>query len=262
MKTTKLFIAAASIMILGTFQVSAQTDYGTVGGYADPQVIRNTNPVTYTVGNPDGAAATFTWTVTGGTIVVGGVDQASPYTALAANSIQIRWNNTNRTSSNDGTVTVSKVVDYGGGTVTCTPASDQSFDVEAWTSPKGEVTTADFDDCAGAAPSIDLAFEGRANYEYQWRVYLSTAPGVNLQSSGAPAVWASSAAAAATVNLAALPNATSGDLIYIFELTAMRDGFTDIAAGDISADNQVEIIIHPVPVVGPVNSSSSLTPRP
>lgn len=257
MKTSKLLLAA-SLIVLAYCGANAQTDYGTVGvGVTATQVIRNATNPTYTVANPDGAAATFTWTVTGGTIVVGGVDQVSPYTAAAANAIEIRWSNTNRNTANTGTVTVTKVVDYGGGAVTCTPSTAQTFNVEAWTSPKGDATTADFDDCAGATPSVALAFEGRANYEYQWRVYNQAAPGVDIQTSGG---WVSGAAATATVNIAALANATAADIVYVFELTQMRDGFIDIAAGTIT-DSQVLITIHPIPVVGPVNSSSSLILR-
>lgn len=255
MKTSKLLTASLFLLgILISGNILAQS-------YADgtTQVVRNTSPITYSANNPDGASAVFTWTVTGGTIVVGGVDQTSPYTqtgtAAATVSIQVRWNNTNTTSANNGTLVVSKTV----GTLSC-PSAIHTVNVQSWVAPSASVTTAPFTVCSATASSVNLAFQGNAGtsgYLYRWRV-VRVSDNAVIENHTAADI--SSATATATVNIAAITNATASPVQYRFELTQMQDGFTDIAAGNITSGS-VLFTVNPVPTIGTINSSASLILR-
>jgi hypothetical protein len=235
--------------------LNAQTNYAD----ASTQIIRNTALVTYTANNADGVNATFTWTVTGGTIVVGGVDQSSPYvqvgTAAATVSVQVRWANTNTTSANLGTLAVSKTV----GALAC-PSADHTVNVQSWVAPLARVTTTPFDVCSGNTGTVNLGFEGNpgnSGFLYRWRV-VRVSDNVVVEDHTAANI--SSAAATASATIAGITNVTSSPVAYRFEITQMQDGFTDIAAGNITAAT-VTFNVNPVPVVGPINSSTSLTLR-
>jgi len=255
MKNSKLLTASLfvlGILISGNILAQSFTHNST-------QIVRNTSPITYSANNADGVNATFTWTVTGGTIVVGGVDQTSPYTqngtVAATVSIQVRWNNTNTTSANTGSVTVSKTV----GALSC-PSADHLVNVQSWVAPSASVTSTAFIVCSGDASSVNLAFQGNAGtsgYLYRWRV-VRVSDNVVVEDHTVANI--SSAIATASVNIAAINNATASPVQYRFELTQMQDGFTDIAAGNITAAT-VLFTVNPVPTIGTINSSTSLILR-
>jgi hypothetical protein len=256
-KISMIVVLVSIVLFAGN--VNAQNDdYGI--GYTTTQVIRNTAPVTYTVNNPNGASATFTWTVTGGTIVVGGVDRISPYTQVgsgATESIQVRWDNTNTTSVNNGTLSVSKAVTTGSNT--CNSAV-QNFAVQSWVAPSATSSTADFSVCGGtnlSAYPIDLAFTGKSDYRYAWQLVRNSDNTAVASSAGE--LISASATATVAVNYAVVAGET-----YTFSLTYMYDDFTDFSAatsGNVSTAT-VAITALAAPVIGPVQSSDSLTERP
>lgn len=254
MKTSKLLTASLfvlGILISGNIFAQSFPHNGT-------QIVRNTSPVTYTVNNPDGVNAVFKWQVEGGTIVSGG-DQTSPFTqagtAAATVSIQVRWDNTSTTSANTGKLTVSKTV----GTLNC-PSADHVLNVQSWVAPSASVTSTAFTVCSGDASSVNLAFQGNAGtagYQYRWRVVRDSD---NHLEQDHTATSSSSATATATVNLAAITNTTTAPVKYRFEITQMQDAFSDMD-GTITAGSLV-FTVNPVPSIGTINSSASLSLRP
>jgi hypothetical protein len=257
MKKQTLFsvLTIALVLFLTGVNMLAQTNYGT--GYTTTQIVRNSSDVQYTVSNSDGTNATFTWTVTGGTIIVGGIPQVSPYTqagtAAATVSIYVRWDNTNKTSANSGTLSVSKTVG------TCS-SNTQTFNVQSWVAPLARVTTTSFNVCSGTGSSVNVSFEGNAGtsgFGYKWRV-IKVSDGSVVEDHTATTLY--SASNTATVNIAAIANTSGAAVQYQFELTLMQDGFTDVANGDLTAA-KVTFNVNPEPVVGPINSSNSLILR-
>lgn len=254
MKTSKLLTASLFVLgILFSGNILAQSFT-----HNSTQVVRNTSPITYSANNPDGTSAIFTWEVSGGTIVVGGVDQTSPYiqngTAAATVSIQVRWNSTNTTSANTGTLTVSKTV----GALSC-PSADHVVNVQSWVAPSASVTSTAFTVCSGDASSINLAFQGNAGaagYLYRWRVVRVSDNAVVEDHTAANS---SSATATASVAIAGITNATAAPVQYRFELTQMQDAFSDMN-GTITAGSLV-FTVNPVPTIGTINSSANLILR-
>lgn len=254
-KQTLLSILIISMLLsLNGINLLAQT-YGI--GYTTTQTVRNNSDVQYTVSNPDGLAATFTWTVTGGTIYVGGLAQVSPYSqpgTVAANvSIYVRWDNTNKTTANAGTLSVSKTVG------TCA-SSVQTFTVQSWVAPLARVTTTPFSVCSGTASSASIDFEGNAGnsgFLYRWRV-VRVSDGSVVEDHTSSSI--SSATSPVTPTIAGITNTSGSPIQYRFELTLMQDGFTDIATGDIAAA-KVTFTVDPAPAIGPINSSNSLNLR-
>jgi len=249
--TVSLFIAG----ILLTGNLFAQTNFVD----ASTQIVRNTSNITYTAANADGVNASFTWTVTGGTIVVGGVDQVSPYIqagTVAANvSIQVRWDNTNTTSANLGTLSVSKTV----GTLLC-PSAGFTLNVQSWVAPSASVTSSSFNVCSGDASSVDLAFlgnTGNSGYLYRWRV-VRVSDSVVVEDH--TAADNSSAATTANVAIAGITNVSGAPVNYRFELTQMQDGFNDVTINAFAAGSVV-FTVNPVPVINNINSSSNLILR-
>jgi hypothetical protein len=254
-QTLHLTLMTVLILFLTGATLFAQTNYGT--GYTTTQIVRNTSDVQYTVQNPDGASASFTWIVSGGTIIVGGVAQTSPYvqagTAASTVSVYVRWDNTNKTSANNGTLNVSKTVGACG-------SSTQTFTVQSWVSPLARVTTAPFSVCSATSSSVSVNFEGNAGnsgFLYQWRV-VKVSDGSVVEDHTASSV--SSATSTANISIAAITNTTGAAVSYRFEITSIQDGFTDIANGDLTAAN-VTFSVNPEPVVGPISSSDSLNLR-
>jgi hypothetical protein len=254
-QTLLSILIISTILTISGINLFAQTNYGT--GYTTTQTIRNNSDVQYTVSNPDGVAATFTWIVTGGTIYISGVAQPSTYTqpgTAAANvSIFVRWDNTNKTSANAGTLSVSKTVGTCASTV-------QTFTVQSWVAPLARVSTASFSVCSGTASSASVDFEGNAGnsgYLYSWRVVRVSDMSV-VEDHTASLI--PSTTTTVTPSIAGITNTSGAPIQYRFELTLMQDGFTDIAAGDVSAAN-VTFTVNPVPAIGPINSSNSLILR-
>ncbi|HEY4787123.1 MAG TPA: hypothetical protein VIH57_13790 [Bacteroidales bacterium] len=252
MKKQTLFsvLTIALVLFLTGVNMLAQTNYGT--GYTTTQIVRNSSDVQYTVSNSDGTNATFTWTVNGGTIIVGGTPQVYPYTqagtAAATVSIYVRWNNTNTTTANNGTLTVSKVVNG-----TCT-SNVQTVNVESWVAPSVSITSTPPAICSGNGTSVNLAFTGKSNYLYWWKV---TRLSDNTIVEDHTTSSTSSTLATSTVTIAPITNATSQT--YRFEVTRMQDGFTD---SDLNLTGiSVDFIVNAPLPVGPINSSNSLTPR-
>ena len=255
MKKHILLSMLSMVLTLSGTNLFAQTTYGT--GYTTTQTVRNNADIQYTVSNPDGITATFTWTVTGGTIYVGGIAQVSPYAqpgTVAANvSIYVRWDNTNKTSANAGTLSVSKT------TGTCT-SNVQTFTVQSWVTPLARVTTVPFSVCSGTSSSVNLNFEGNSGssgYLYRWRV-IRISDGSVTEDHTAASI--STAAPAAIATIAGITNASGAPIQYRFELTLMQDGFTDVAAGNITTAN-VTFTVNPASAIGPISSSNSLILR-
>ena len=254
-QTTLAIVIIIQFLALTGINLVAQTSYGT--GFTTTQTIRNNTDVQYTVNNSDGTNAIFTWTITGGTIIVSGLPQVSPYTQLgtAAStvSVYVRWDNTNKTTANAGSLIVSKTVG------TCT-SINQTFTVQSWVAPKASISTMPFSVCSGTPISVNANFEGNAGnsgYLYQWRV-VKVSDGSIVEDHTASSI--SSVTATSTITIANIVNNSGAAILYRFELTLMQDGFTDVASGDISAANVI-FTVNSVPVIGIISSSNSLILR-
>jgi hypothetical protein len=236
--TVSLFIAG----ILFTSNIFAQTNFdGTV-----TQIVRNTSPITYTVANPDGAGTTFSFIVTNGTILVNGAPKASPFdtlTAAANVSIQVRWDNTNKTSANIGTLAVSKTLGTCAGSVL-------TLNVQSWVAPSVTASSTTTTFCSGGAPLIDLAFQGKSNYGYTWQV---------LDASNNVVQGPTAVANVNTITTTVTPSGITTAGTYRFQITTMQDGFTDVVNNSVVT---VAYTINPIPTINNINSSSNLTPRP
>jgi hypothetical protein len=254
MKTSKLLNASLFLLgILISGNILAQV-------YADgsTQIVRNTSPITYSANNPDGANATFTWNVTGGTIVVGGVDQGLTYnqvgTIATTVSIQVRWNNTLTTAANTGKVTVSKTV----GTLNC-PSADFVVNVESWVAPNvNTVTTSTPSICSGSAPTIGLELQGCPSgkgFSYDWQV--RDASNVVVTSGTGTST---NATIASVPGIGNIDNSTGTNQTYTFVVTSLLDGLSGAAVTSFTASS-VNFTVNAVPTIGTINSSTSLTPR-
>lgn len=253
MKTSKLL--TASLFVFGII-ISGNTIAQT---YADGsnQIVRNTSPVTYTASNPDGTTATFTWTVTGGIIVIAGVDQGTSYTqtgtAAGTVSIQVRWNNANTTSANAGTLTVSKTV----GTLDC-PSATHTVNIQSWVAPNASsISTTTATVCSGAAPLISMTLQGNPNglgFSYRWQIIrLSDNQVIEDQTS-------TSTSATVTVPVSVINNTSGVNASYRYRLVELQDAFAGTAVTSFTASS-VDFTVNAVPVVGPIDSSTGLILR-
>jgi len=255
MKTFKLITTTFLFACLFlTSSLFAQTDY--VGNQT--QTVRNTSLVPYTVANGDGVNATFIWTVSGGTIVVGGVDYPLTYTqtgtAAATVSINVRWDAASTTTVNSGTLSVSKSI----GALACTSA-DLLISVNSWVAPSANVTSiSPVVVCSGTAATVDLAFQGNVtSVAYRWRVVRVSDNAVIEDHTTTDATATS---ATTTVSISAIANATTAPVDYRFELTRMQDAFTTPVVTTFTTGSVI-IRVNPIPVINNINSSSSLILR-
>jgi hypothetical protein len=214
--------------------------------------VRNTEPVTYYVNNPFGNNAAFTWTITGGTIA----GHSSPYTAVGADTIEVIWNDSNRTSANYGSLMVSEIVKWPGGS-TCS-SEEENINVESWVQPKAATDFADLIVCTGEAFVVRVNFEGKPGYKYKWKLYDKENPETIIEDHTAEFV--SCIDTSTDIVIAGIENNNTTEKMYEFEITDVQDAFTDGMPGNVSMGS-VTVYVQPKTPAGILKSNSHLIRR-
>jgi hypothetical protein len=243
LKTVRYLYIIGLVLVFSRLYVNAQIDYDT---------IRNTDTISYYVNNPHGNRAEFTWIIDGG-IIVG---HSSPYTEDGADTIQVIWNDSNKTSANYGSLKVSKIVKWPGG-ASC-PSEETEINVESWVQPKAATDTAGIFVCSGESFVIPLDFEGKSPYQYKWKLFEKEHPGVLVEDHTAGFI--SSTGPSTNIIIAAIENNSNTEKLYEFEVTDIQDGLHDGMPCNVSL---ARVIIHvrPKPSAGILKSTNHLIRR-
>lgn len=214
--------------------------------------IRNTDTITYYVNNPYGNNAEFTWTITGGTMV----GHSSPYTADGADTIQVIWDDSNKTSANYGSLTVSEIVKWPGGS-SCSSEEEQ-INVESWVQPKAITDTSDIIICSGESFAIKVDFEGKSEYKYKWKLYDKENPAIIIEDYTAEFI--NSINPSTDIVIAGIENSSGAEKLYEFEIIDVKDGFPDDMPGNVSLA-RATIYVQPKTSAGTLKSNSHLIRR-
>lgn len=208
---------------------------GVLHNYAQDSIVltRCSVPITYYVHNPYGNNATFTWTITGGTIP----GHTSPYTSDGADSISVIWNAAATTEANPGSLKVWETVHWPDG-ASCSSAEEQ-IQVEAWVRPKAITDTTDRYVCLDEAFTIPVFFEGKPGYRYTWKLYDKDNPYIIIEDHTAGYISCDSTYT--DILIAGIRNTTGTEKQYIFEITGVQDSLDDGMTGEIST---ARITIH------------------
>lgn len=218
----------------------------------DSDPIRNTDTITYYLKNPYGNNAEFTWTITGGTIL----GHSSPYIEYGADTIHVIWNDSNKTSANYGSLKVSEIVHWPGGS-SCASKEEQ-IDVESWVRPKAATDTSDIIVCSGESFAIKLDFEGKPGYKYKWKLYDKENPAIIIEDHTTEFI--NSINPSTDIVIAGIENSSSTEKLYEFEVTDVQDGLTDGMPGNVSMA-RVTINVQPKKSAGTLESNKHLIRR-
>ena len=243
MKITRFLYLIGLAFALSLSEVNAQIAY---------EQSRSADTISYYVNNPYGDKAEFTWNVTGGVIA----GHTAPYTAIGADTIQVIWNDSNKTGPNYGSLTVSEVIHWDGGS-SCLSNSEQ-INVESWVRPKASTDTTDIIICAGESFLIRLNFEGKPGYQYKWKLYEKDDPAVIIEDHTADSVISKDPSA--DITIAGIDNTGNTENLYEFEVTGFQDGLNDSIPGDITV-GKVTIRVQPKPRAGKIKSNNHLIRR-
>jgi hypothetical protein len=213
---------------------------------------RSTDTITYYIINPHGNNAEITWTITGGTIV----GHPSPYTADGADTIQVIWNDSNKTSANYGLLKVSEIVKWPGG-ISC-PSPEEQINVESWSRPKAKTDTSDLIICPGESFAIKIDFEGKPGYRYKWKLYDRDNPTMLIEDHTAEFI--TSINPSTDILIAGIENNTGTEKMYEFEITDVQDALNDSIPGDVSMAG-VSIYVQPKTSAGMLKNSDYLIRR-
>ena len=213
---------------------------------------RSADTIVYYVINPNGNNAAFTWTITGGTIA----GHSSPYTADGKDTIQVIWNNSNKTSPNYGSLKVSEIVKWPGG-ATC-PSDDEKINVESWVQPKAIIDTSEIIICSGETFVIKVDFEGKPEYKFKWKLYDKENPAIIIEDHTAEFIYSSNPSI--DIVIAGIENISSAKKLYVFEITDVQDGFSDDMPGNLSLSG-VTINVQPKTTAGTLKSNKHLIRR-
>lgn len=234
-----------SLIVFGLklLNVNAQIDY---------EQIRNTDTISYYVNNPDGDRAEFTWTITGGTIA----GHSSPYSAIGADTIKVIWDNSNKSSANIGSLKVSKIINWPGGS-SCQSEEEQIY-VESWVQPKAITDTSSIIVCSGESFAISIEFEGKPGYRYKWKLYDKENPEILLEDHTVDFI--NSMDPFKNIAIAGIENSSNTEKFLEFEVIDVQDGFDDNMPGDVSMAS-VTIYVQPKPKTGILKSPNSIIRR-
>ena len=213
---------------------------------------RSADTIIYFVQNPYGNNAEFTWTITGGNIV----GHSSPYTANGADTIQVIWNDSNKTTANIGSITVSEVVNWPGGS-SC-PSDEEKINVESWVQPKAIAEGNNLKVCSGESFILKISFEGKPGYEYKWRLYSKTDSTIVIEDYTSDFISCSDTTA--DIVVAGIENNSPTEEIYEFEVTDVKDGLADGMPANISMA-KVNIHVQPESSPGTLKNSNTLIRR-
>jgi len=235
-----------------------------------PEEVRATSTITYDLSANHNAGDTYRWVVRGGTIT-GGTPVAPDSSVLDwtvdAFSITVTWD-TDITGTPVGSAPGEIIVQKQAGG-SC--ASElQTLDITMWNPATAnlDLTGLITEMCSGEALGFTVpadltgAPDPVANgFDVDWSY---TATGGLTDLGGTPVNGVTGTVtdndAQAQIPLPdGLVNAGASDETFTLTITAMQDDFT--AAGAIGATATYQIIVHPTPATGEINSSSSLTRR-
>jgi hypothetical protein len=213
---------------------------------------RCSDTITYYIINPYGNKAEITWTITGGTII----GHPSPYTADGADTIQVIWSDSNKTSANYGSLSVSEIVKWPGG-ISC-PSPEEQIDVESWCLPGAKTDTSALVICPGESFTVKVDFEGKPEYRYKWKICDKDNPATIIEDHTAEFI--TSIGPSADILIAGIENNTGTEKVYEFEITDVQDAINDSIPGDVSMAG-VSIYVQPKIPAGTLKTSSSLIRR-
>lgn len=213
---------------------------------------RSADTITYYIINPNGNIAEITWTITGGTII----GHPSPFTADGADTIQVIWNDSNKTSVNYGSLKVSEILKWPGD-ISCSSPEEQ-INVESWIRPKAKTDTSNLIVCPGESFAIKVDFEGKPGYRYKWKLYNRDDPACIIEDHTAEFI--TSINPSTDIIIGGMENNTGTEKIYEFEITEVQDALNDSIQGDVSMAG-VSIYIQPKTSVGTLKNNSNLIRR-
>jgi hypothetical protein len=228
--------------------------------------VRTGSVVTYDLTTDHIAGEQYRWAVTGGSITeidgtaTGGV--AVVDFTVDAHTITVDWNQAPATAiaSVAGQIQVQKL-NAGG----C-PSQVQTLPINVWNEATATITGGSEDFCSGGSPStasISVALTGApdgtvdgfaVDYGFSIPAGISALDGAGDPVNATGTVTTDNS----SVNIAlpaTLINTTNGDLDFVVSLDRMNDDF----AGNGTVSGTYTITVHPVPVTGDIQSTSSLT---
>ena len=213
---------------------------------------RSADTIIYYIINPYGNDAEITWTITGG-IIVG---HPSPFTSDGADTIQVIWNDSNKTSANYGLLKVSEIVKWPGG-ISC-PSPEEQLNVESWSRPKAITDTSDLLLCPGEYFTIKIDFQGKPEYSYKWKLYERNNPTLIIEDHTAE--YITSISSSTDIVIPGIENDTGTEKIYEFEITDVQDALNDSIPGDVSTAG-VSIYVQPKSPAGVLKNNNYLIRR-
>jgi hypothetical protein len=217
-----------------------------------PEEARSADTIIYYIKNPYGNSAEITWSITGG-IIVG---HSSPYTADGADTIKVIWNDTKKSSVNPGSLKVSEIVKWAGGT-SC-PSPEEQINVESWVKPKVITDTLALNICSEDSIIIKVYFEGKPEYKYKWRLYEKNNPSQIIEDYTTNFIISNDTIT--YIKIAGIKNTTGSVQIYEFEITEVHDGLTDKTHGDVSM-GKTSIYIQSETSIGTIKNNNQLIRR-
>lgn len=222
--------------------------------YAQEPVVqdRSADTTIYYVENSLGSNAVFTWNITGGIIPGHG----SSYTAEGADSIEVIWNDSCKSCANKGTLTVYKIVSWPDGNFCISP--EEQISVEAWSRPKATADTNTRFVCSQKAFDIELSFEGKPGYQYQWKLYDKNNPSLVLEDHTDE--YTSSGNPFTSISIAGITNTSEVEKQYVFELTALKDALDDGMPEDLTEAKKI-IVVRPQASAGQLKYTNYLKRR-
>lgn len=241
--TTRLYLVGL-IFVFNLLKINAQIDY---------EQIRSADTIKYYVNNPYGNNAEYTWIITGGVIV----GHSTHYTADGADTVNVIWNDSNKTSANFGFLGVSEVLLWKGVPSSC-QSDEEQINVQSWVQPRVITDTSDIIVCSGESSLINLNFEGKPGYRYKWKFYDKENPSAIIEDHTTEFIDCDSTST--DIVLPGIENTGNTEKLYEFEVTDVQDGLDDGIPGNVSL-GRVTIRVQPKPQAGTIKSSNYLIRR-
>jgi hypothetical protein len=275
MKTKKYSIlrkavAAAVFSFVFITVMNAQFLNPTVATPQAGEEVRSTttgNTVTYDLNANHVAGEEYRWAVRGGNITTPGANPSGDSLIIDwttdLDAITVDWNqdlSSTPIGSALGEIIVQKR--NAGGCY----GQIQVLPITMWNPATADLVDADLEVCSADAigGNITINLTGAPDpvadgFEVTYDIVATNLTDLGGASLDATNLTAVSNASTVTIALPdGLVNATNGDLTFTITLTAMLDDFTE---GGSLIDDTFQITVHPTPITGTINSSSSLTRR-
>jgi hypothetical protein len=277
MKTKKYSIlkkavlaAVCSLVFYGSLNAQFETPNPDSPNTQVGEEVRSTavgNSVTYDLSANHVVGEEYRWAVRGGTITTAGAGTSGDSSIINwttdLDAITVSWD-TDLSSTPIGSA-IGEIIVQKRSASSC-PSQLQILPITMWNPATADLTTADFEICSGEAVggTININLTGAPDPVADGFEVTYNITATNLTDLGGNALDVVGSTTLSNTNTAsiALPdglvNGTLADATFTITLTAMHDDFQGIGTlGDL----EFNIIVHPTPVTGPINSSSSLIRR-